>query len=110
MGVASLRLSLWIRNGNRNPQHAIADRQSNFQACAIDHSAISPLTINDLRLREHLEDANCVRPRNVLQSLTRFSSIAAAPTARWAKWPSTRHSCGTDTLETALKSAYSTVC
>jgi predicted DNA binding CopG/RHH family protein len=46
-----------------------------FQACAFNHSAISPLTINDLRLREHLEDANCVRPRSVPQSLTRFSSI-----------------------------------
>jgi len=31
-----------------------------FQACAIDHSAISPFTINDLRLRNDREDANCV--------------------------------------------------
>ena len=43
------RLSLWICNRNRNLQHAIADRQSNFQACSIDHADISPFRINKLR-------------------------------------------------------------
>jgi hypothetical protein len=50
-GVTRTRLSLWICNSNRNLQHAIADRQSNFQACAIDHSAISPIRIKNLRYR-----------------------------------------------------------
>src|SRR5438128_1040013 len=48
-----------------------------FQACAIDHWAISPFTISDLRLRNDWEDANCVRPPNVPRSLTGYSSIAA---------------------------------
>ena len=74
------RLSGWLRNSNRNLQHAIADRQSNFQACSFNHSDISPFTINDLRLRTDREDANCVTPRNVSQSLTRVSSIAGSRT------------------------------
>ncbi len=36
-------LSGWLRNGNRNLQHTIADRQSNFQACSFNHSDISPV-------------------------------------------------------------------
>ena len=43
------RLSSCLRNGNRNLQHAIADRQSNFQACSFNHSDISPFRINSLR-------------------------------------------------------------
>jgi hypothetical protein len=40
--MTNVQLTLWIRNGNRNLQHAIADRQSNFQACSFNHSDISP--------------------------------------------------------------------
>ena len=36
------RLSGWLRNGNRNLQHAIADHKSNVQACSFNHSDISP--------------------------------------------------------------------
>jgi len=39
-------LSLWICNGNRILQHAIANRQSNFQACSFNHSDISPFKWN----------------------------------------------------------------
>jgi hypothetical protein len=42
MEVMRRGLTLWIRNRNRNLQHAIADRQSNFQACSFNHSDISP--------------------------------------------------------------------
>jgi hypothetical protein len=51
MEVTFEGLSLWIRNSNRNLQHAIADRQSNFQACSFNHSDISPFRINNLRSR-----------------------------------------------------------
>jgi len=95
--VTSARLTLWICNGNRNLQHAVADRQSNFQACSFNHSDISPFRINDLRaiqdksiakrssdpavLRWYLVSAvygqrqrrhrvNCVIPLNVVPSLT----------------------------------------
>jgi hypothetical protein len=40
--VTRTLLTLWICNVNRNLQHAIADRQSNFQACSFNHSDISP--------------------------------------------------------------------
>jgi hypothetical protein len=42
MEVTWSRLSRWICNRNRNLQHAVADRQSNFQACSFNHSDISP--------------------------------------------------------------------
>jgi hypothetical protein len=48
-----------------------------IQACSFNHSDISPFTINDLRLRNDREGANCVRPPNVPRSLTGHSSIAA---------------------------------
>jgi len=41
--VTRAQLTLWIGNSNRNLQHAVADRQGNFQACSIDHSDISLL-------------------------------------------------------------------
>jgi hypothetical protein len=47
-----------------------------FQACAIDHSAISHFRINDLRQLEPLGNAICVRPPNGARSLTGISSIA----------------------------------
>jgi hypothetical protein len=54
----------------------------NFQACAIDHPAISPFRINDLREGNDRDDAICVRPPNVSQSLTGASSLAAADRRR----------------------------
>ena len=95
--MTNVQLTLWICNGNRNLQHAIANRQSNFQACSFNHSDISPFRINDLRaiqdksiakrssdptvLRWYLVSAvygqrqrrhrvNCVIPLNVVPSLT----------------------------------------
>jgi hypothetical protein len=47
--VTRARLTLWIFNSNENLQHAIAGRQSNFQACSFNHSDISPLRVNGLR-------------------------------------------------------------
>jgi len=44
--VTGALLSLWICNGNRNLQRAIAHRQSNFQACSFNHSDISPFKWN----------------------------------------------------------------
>ena len=32
----SIGLSGWLRNGNRNLQHAVANRQSNFQTCSFN--------------------------------------------------------------------------
>jgi hypothetical protein len=48
-----------------------------FQACAFNHSAISPFRINDLQSRLNLGTENCVRPPNVPRSLTTVPSIAA---------------------------------
>ena len=42
MGETRSRLSGWLRNSNRNPQHTIDHRQSDFQACSFNHSDISP--------------------------------------------------------------------
>jgi hypothetical protein len=48
-----------------------------FQACAIDHSAISSFRINNLRHGFGREIADCDKSLNVLRSLTVFSSIDA---------------------------------
>ncbi len=37
----------------------VAGRQSNFQACAFNHSDISPFGIDDLQPRLSSQDANC---------------------------------------------------
>jgi hypothetical protein len=41
--VTCCRRSGWICNGNRNLQHAVADRQSNFQVRSFSHLEISPV-------------------------------------------------------------------
>ena len=69
-------LSGWLCNANRNLQHTIADRQSNFQACLIDRSSISPFRINDLRVFNVRDIADCDKSPNLPRSLTGFSSIA----------------------------------
>jgi hypothetical protein len=48
-----------------------------FQACAFNHSAISPFRINSLRQRKDQESADCDKSSNVPRSLTGFSSVAA---------------------------------
>ncbi len=49
-------------HGRVAPTHA-------FQACSIDHSDISPLRINSLRVASDDYRSNCVRPPNVPRSL-----------------------------------------
>ena len=51
-----------------------------FQACALNHSAISPLIINDLQSCLDRGHGNCDKSSNERQSLTGFLSIAAART------------------------------
>jgi len=104
-GVTRRLLTLWICNGNRNLQHAVADRQSNFQACSFNHSDISPFRINNLRAAKHQIIArrlrlptsltsrvnptvygrrtapvrgNCVTPRNLLRSLRTLTREAGS--------------------------------
>jgi hypothetical protein len=61
-------------HGRVSPTHA-------FQACAIDHSAISPFRINNLRSRLNWVNANCVTPPNVARSLTGARPASNAPSA-----------------------------
>ena len=51
-----------------------------FQACAFNHSAISPFIINDLQSCLDRGHGNCDKSSNVRQSLTGFLSIVAART------------------------------
>jgi hypothetical protein len=58
--VTGARLSGWICNGNRNPQHAVADRQSNFQACSLNHADIS------VQVDQEANDSNYLQGQAVL--------------------------------------------
>jgi len=53
-----------------------------FQACSFNHSDISPYRINDLRTPISAQNANCVRPPNVLRSLTathQYRTVGKSP-------------------------------
>jgi hypothetical protein len=61
--------------------HSVSVTQFAFQACAFNHSAISPFRINGLRAAETIVSGNCVRPVNVAQPLTEEMRYAASEAA-----------------------------
>ncbi len=70
-------LSGCLRNGNRNLQRTVADRQSNFQARSFNRSDISPLESTTCSLDSAGRTRIVSHPSMSCDHLRAFSSIAA---------------------------------
>ena len=82
--VCAAKLSLWICNGNRNLQHAITDRESNFQACSFIRlrsrarsARAPPRRRTTTRTSLRLDSTTCERSRRHYRTRLRHDRICA---------------------------------